>query len=75
MTSLKVTINVSPSMANHPILGRSMPVAVVLLSKVGGDRVDGTLDLIWKIFVLAGIVKISWTLDDIRKRLIQRPEK
>lgn len=41
----------------------------------GGVGVDSTLDLIWKVPVPAGIVKISWTLDDIRKRLIQRSEK
>lgn len=33
---------------------------------------DGVIDLAWKVLVLAGIVKISWTLDDIRKRLSKR---
>lgn len=36
-------------------------------------EVDGVVDLAWKVLVLVGVVKISWTLDDIRKRLRERP--
>lgn len=33
------------------------------------------LEIAWKTLVLAGLIKISWTLDEIRRQLSSRASK
>ena len=30
------------------------------------------LDIVWKILILVGIIRVSWTLEEIRKQLSNR---